>query len=271
MKSDAEERHLALLGVGLKYGAPLAGMFDSVLGKALALSNRNAPIVEALGKSFSRVFVNNAEAMAGARFVGLLSRPDQVQALVDEIGPYLSDDQVLVNFTAARLIVPRPLIQAAIWPPIDCRAPVAFVAFNGAVDVENREDFGDLLSRVSDHVFEVGDCQAQLGLMARTIVHTCMYMKELENQGYDEKHVCAHLRAVAAHLGEVKTTEIVAHAATAGGMSSQLQEYFNDTGVMKVIAVAEERITDEYANRNIHDPSAGSSSERTACQSGAAL
>ena len=252
MSIDTKKRHLALLGVGVNYGAAVAKMFGNELGSALTISNRNLPIVKELSESFPRVFLSNADAMEGARFVGLLPRPGQVKALLDEIGLSLTQGQVVVNFTAASWDMSLPLIHVAVWPPIGCRTPAAFFTCNEAVNAESKSDFLGLLKSVSDQVFEVHDCQAQLGLMARTIVHTCTYLAELMLQGYDERHITAHFQSIAMLLGGSTASQIVGDAATAGGMSGKLHKYLHETGMMTTITKSEEIIAYEFAEENTY-------------------
>ena len=254
MSIDTKKRHLALLGVGVNYGAAVAKMFGNELGSALTISNRNLPIVKRAQRIFSRAFFSTTRMRWKAPVLSDFCRdPVRLRRYWMKIGLSLTQGQVVVNFTAAS------------WghvSTVDTRSRVAahrlqdpgciFFTCNEAVNAESKSDFLGLLKSVSDQVFEVHDCQAQLGLMARTIVHTCTYLAELMLQGYDERHITAHFQSIAMLLGGSTASQIVGDAATAGGMSGKLHKYLHETGMMTTITKSEEIIAYEFAEENTY-------------------
>jgi pyrroline-5-carboxylate reductase len=106
-----DERRIAILGAGKIGEALLSGLVSSGWRDAdelVATSRREARVEELRERYGVRATTSNAEAVAGAAIVVVAVKPQDIDALLGEIGGLVREDQTVLSIAAA---IPTALIE----------------------------------------------------------------------------------------------------------------------------------------------------------------
>ncbi|HSL63718.1 MAG TPA: pyrroline-5-carboxylate reductase [Gaiellaceae bacterium] len=108
----ADGRRIAILGAGKIGEALLAGLLSSGWREAseLVATTRREERAEELAERYGvRATTSNAEAVAGSAIVVIAVKPQDIEALLGEVGGLLSPDQTVLSIAAA---IPTSLIES---------------------------------------------------------------------------------------------------------------------------------------------------------------
>jgi pyrroline-5-carboxylate reductase len=105
------ERRIAILGGGRIGEALLAGLISSGWSDIVVTSRSESRVVELHERHGVEATTSNRDAVAGAGLVVVAVKPQDIDALLAEIGPVLSADQTLLSVAAA---IPTAHIEARI-------------------------------------------------------------------------------------------------------------------------------------------------------------
>ena len=108
----ADPRRIAILGAGKIGEALLAGLLSSGWREAseLVATTRREERAEELAERYGvRATTSNAEAVAGSAIVVIAVKPQDIEALLGEVGGLLSPDQTVLSIAAA---IPTSLIES---------------------------------------------------------------------------------------------------------------------------------------------------------------
>jgi len=112
------ERRIAIVGCGKIGESLLAGLLSSGWrepGELVATGRRQERVAELRDRYGVEATLSNDEAVAGAGVVVLAVKPQDFDALLDEIGPSLSAEQTVLSIAAA---IPTATIEQRIAPNV---------------------------------------------------------------------------------------------------------------------------------------------------------
>src|SRR4051795_1264335 len=92
---------LAITGGGRNGEASLSGLLSSGWGDIIVTSRRPERVAELHERYGVEATTVNAEAVHGASIVVLAVKPQDIDALLDDIGPLLSAEQMVLSVSAA--------------------------------------------------------------------------------------------------------------------------------------------------------------------------
>jgi pyrroline-5-carboxylate reductase len=118
-----DERRIAVLGAGKIGEALISGLLSAGwrLPSEIVATGRRAERLDELRERYRiRTTLANAEAASGAALIVIAVKPQDIDALLGDIGPVVSDQQTVLSIAAA---IPTPLIERhlAAGVPV-CRA-----------------------------------------------------------------------------------------------------------------------------------------------------
>ena len=105
------ERRIAIIGGGRIGEALLAGLLSSGWQDIVVTSRREERVAELHDRHEVEATSSNSEAVQGAALVVIAVKPQDIEALLAEIGPLLSPEQTLLTIAAA---IPTTYIEARI-------------------------------------------------------------------------------------------------------------------------------------------------------------
>ena len=106
---------IAILGAGKLGEALLAGLLSSGWTDIVVTSRRQERVDELAGRYAVRATLANADAVADAEVVVLAVKPQDLEALLEEIGPALAPAQTVLSVAAA---IPTAAIERHLEPGI---------------------------------------------------------------------------------------------------------------------------------------------------------
>ena len=120
---SVDQRKVAILGAGKIGESLLVGLLSSGWrepGEVVVTSRRQERILELAERHGVAATLSNAEAVAGARLVVVAVKPQDIEALLEEVGTLLTPEQTLLSVAAAiptaaierRLAAPVPVVRA---------------------------------------------------------------------------------------------------------------------------------------------------------------
>src|SRR5438105_9683512 len=115
-----DERRIAILGVGRIGESLLAGLLSSgwrTTGEIVVTGRREERVAELRERYGVEATTSNAEAVSGAAFVVIAVKPQDIEALLGEIGGLIGADQMVLSVAAA---IPTTAIEAR----LDAAVPV---------------------------------------------------------------------------------------------------------------------------------------------------
>ena len=200
---------IALLGCG-NLGYDLASCISQIVGEEnLYLTNRNEHLRKKYSVEYPNVTSDNQEAINKSDLVCILTQPQQVGGLLDEVG--IPSDKLVVNFTPRRLNLDQPLIQVACSPIIDGRIRVLVYQKNKSVSDEQIRVFRDIFSPVANYFAECDNSIRELGVMSQVYAHLVSYYDVLVNQGSNPETLRAYFdltcKSLESPKGKVRTKQ----------------------------------------------------------------
>ena len=105
------ERRIAIIGGGRIGEALLAGLLSSGWQDIVVTSRREERVAELHDRHKVEATSSNSDAVQGAALVVIAVKPQDIEALLAEIGPLLSPEQTLLTIAAA---IPTTYIEARI-------------------------------------------------------------------------------------------------------------------------------------------------------------
>ena len=112
------ERKIAVLGAGKIGEALISGLLSSgwrVPGDIVASSRRPERVAELTDRHGIVATLVNAEAIAGAALIVISVKPQDIESLLGEIGPLISDEQTVLSVAAA---IPTATIERHLAPNV---------------------------------------------------------------------------------------------------------------------------------------------------------
>jgi pyrroline-5-carboxylate reductase len=151
---------IAILGVGKIGEALLAGLRTSGWTDIAATVRRPERVTELQERYGVEVSTNNAEAVRGATVVVVAVKPQDLDALLDEIAPALDRGQTVLSLAAAiptsaiegRLDEGIPVVRAMPNAPATVHEGIAGICGGSSADAEHLERASQVLRAVGDVV-----------------------------------------------------------------------------------------------------------------------
>src|SRR2546430_14764183 len=95
------ERRIAIIGGGRIGEALLSGLLTSGWRDIVVTSRREERVAELHGRHEVEATTSNPEAVKGAALVVIAVKPQDIEALLAEIGPLLAPEQTVLTVAAA--------------------------------------------------------------------------------------------------------------------------------------------------------------------------
>jgi len=155
---------IAILGAGKIGEALLAGLRNADWANLIASTRREERALELRERLGIEATTSNAEAIQGADVVVLAVKPQDIEALLGEVGHLLTAEQTIISVAAAiptamieRHVGPKvPVVRAMPNAPSTVHEGIAGICAGRHAEREHMERAGTVLRAVGD-VVEVGE------------------------------------------------------------------------------------------------------------------
>jgi hypothetical protein len=218
---------IAILGCG-EFGFSIAKCLAVSLPKNdIILTNKNKHLREKYSNTFPVIEENNVSAVNQATIICIFTRPEQVESLLEEIQPHLTSDKLIVNFSAKKLTLEKPLINVASSPVVEEKIFALFYEQNSFVTEEMLQIFKNFLSNRTTFFSKCNNALEELKIMSRVYTHNITYFQQLLNKGYNSERLRIYFQLATETIKLSDLDKAQQKAKTKDGLTENLLNYYH--------------------------------------------